>query len=196
MTWPIGRGKTFAGTYHLAQNAVRRSDTETERTKVNGPDSNRVAGLLPENEREALIEELDLAREACRPFDLQAFREGHLTPVYFGSALRNYGVRDLIEAGGIDAVYAVGPVPMMRAVSELTRPHGIPTTVSLNAIMVDGTGMCGGCRVSVDGENRYACVEGPEFDGHLVDFKPGAAIPPLMQLTVSSDGPNRYCVET
>lgn len=77
---------------------------------------------------------------------------------------------DLIEAGGIDAVYAVGPVPMMRAVSELTRPHGIPTTVSLNAIMVDGTGMCGGCRVSVDGENRYACVEGPEFDGHQVDF--------------------------
>lgn len=77
---------------------------------------------------------------------------------------------DLIEAGGIDAVYAVGPVPMMRAVSELTRPHGIPTTVSLNAIMVDGTGMCGGCRVSVDGQNRYACVEGPEFDGHLVDF--------------------------
>ena len=78
---------------------------------------------------------------------------------------------DLIEAGGIDAVYAVGPVPMMRAVSELTRPHGIPTTVSLNAIMVDGTGMCGGCRVSVDGENRYACVEGPEFDGHQVDFE-------------------------
>ena len=77
---------------------------------------------------------------------------------------------DLIEADGIDAVYAVGPVPMMRAVSELTRPHGIPTTVSLNAIMVDGTGMCGGCRVSVDGENRYACVEGPEFDGHQVDF--------------------------
>ena len=77
---------------------------------------------------------------------------------------------DLIEAGGIDAVYAVGPVPMMRAVSELTRPQGIPTTVSLNAIMVDGTGMCGGCRVSVGGENRYACVEGPEFDGHQVDF--------------------------
>jgi len=77
---------------------------------------------------------------------------------------------DLFEAGGIDAVYAVGPVPMMRAVSELTRPSGVPTTVSLNAIMVDGTGMCGGCRVSVGGETRYACVEGPEFDGHLVDF--------------------------
>jgi len=77
---------------------------------------------------------------------------------------------DLLDAGGIDAVYAVGPVPMMRAVSELTRPYGVPTTVSLNAIMVDGTGMCGGCRVSVGGETRYACVEGPEFDGHAVDF--------------------------
>jgi ferredoxin--NADP+ reductase len=79
-------------------------------------------------------------------------------------------LRDALDAGGVDAVYAVGPVPMMRAVSELTRPYGVPTTVSLNAIMVDGTGMCGGCRVSVDGESRYACVDGPEFDGHHVDF--------------------------
>ena len=100
ITWPIGRGRSFAGTYHLAQNAVRHGDAETERTKVNGPDSNRVAGLLPEHEREAFIEELELAREACRPFDPESFREGHLTPVFFGSALRNYGVRDLIEALG------------------------------------------------------------------------------------------------
>ena len=100
ITWPIGRGKSFSGTYHLAQNAVRHGDADVERTRVNGPDSNRVAGLLPENEREAFIEELDLARGACRPFDEDAFREGHLTPVYFGSALRNYGVRDLIEALG------------------------------------------------------------------------------------------------
>ena len=79
-------------------------------------------------------------------------------------------LKDLCEAGGIDEIFAVGPVPMMRAVAELTRPYGIRTTVSLNAIMVDGTGMCGGCRVSVDGETRYACVDGPEFDGHTVDF--------------------------
>jgi ferredoxin--NADP+ reductase len=79
-------------------------------------------------------------------------------------------LEELLAAGGIDAVYAIGPVPMMRAVSEMTRPFGVPTTVSLNAIMVDGTGMCGGCRVSIDGETRYACVEGPEFDGHRVDF--------------------------
>ncbi len=100
ITWPIGQGKTFSGTYHLAQNAVRRGDDELQRTKVNGPDSNRVAGLLPDNERETFIEELELAREACRPFDLEAFREGHMTPVYFGSALRNFGVRDLIEGLG------------------------------------------------------------------------------------------------
>ena len=68
-------------------------------------------------------------------------------------------------------MYAVGPVPMMRAVSEQTRPYAIPTTVSLNAIMVDGTGMCGGCRVSIGGQSRYACVDGPEFDAHTVDFQ-------------------------
>ena len=100
VTWPIGKGKNFAGTYHLADNAVRHGDADMEWSKVNGPDSDRVAGKLPENERDAFIEELDLAREACRPFDEKAFREGHLTPVFFGSALRNFGVRDLIEALG------------------------------------------------------------------------------------------------
>jgi len=79
-------------------------------------------------------------------------------------------LQDLLDAGGIDAIYAVGPVPMMRAISEQTRPYGVPTFVSLNAIMVDGTGMCGGCRVTIGGETRYACVDGPEFDGHEVDF--------------------------
>jgi ferredoxin/flavodoxin---NADP+ reductase len=80
-------------------------------------------------------------------------------------------LRDTLDAGGVDAVYAVGPVPMMRAVSELTRPYDVPTFVSLNAIMVDGTGMCGGCRVTVGGKTVYACVDGPEFDGHDVDFR-------------------------
>jgi ferredoxin--NADP+ reductase len=68
------------------------------------------------------------------------------------------------------AVFAVGPVPMMRAIAELTRPYGIETIVSLNPIMIDGTGMCGGCRVMVGGKMKFACVDGPEFDGHLVDF--------------------------
>jgi ferredoxin/flavodoxin---NADP+ reductase len=78
--------------------------------------------------------------------------------------------RDALAAGGIDIVYAVGPVPMMRAVVNLTQPLGVRTIVSLNPVMIDGTGMCGGCRVSVGGETRFACVDGPEFDGHGVNF--------------------------
>ena len=65
---------------------------------------------------------------------------------------------------------AIGPIPMMQAVAEVTRPHGIRTIVSLNPIMVDGTGMCGGCRVLVGGRSQFACVDGPEFDAHEVDF--------------------------
>ena len=98
ITWPIGRGKSFAGTYNLQDNTVRRRDEEEKPTPVNGPEAAGASGLLPENERQAWIDEVTLARDACNPFDLQSFREGHMTPVYFGSALRNYGVRDLIEA--------------------------------------------------------------------------------------------------
>jgi ferredoxin--NADP+ reductase len=80
-------------------------------------------------------------------------------------------LRRAIEAGDrIDFVLAIGPVPMMRAVAELTRPHRIKTVVSLNSIMVDGTGMCGGCRVLTGGKSQFACVDGPEFDAHEVDF--------------------------
>ena len=80
-------------------------------------------------------------------------------------------LKALIAAGRkIDYVLAIGPIPMMRAVAEATRPHGIKTMVSLNPIMVDGTGMCGGCRVLVDGRSQFACVDGPEFDAHRVDF--------------------------
>lgn len=74
------------------------------------------------------------------------------------------------EYDKIDFVLAIGPGPMMRAVADLTRPLGLKTMVSLNPIMIDGTGMCGGCRVEVDGERKFACVDGPEFDGHLVNF--------------------------
>jgi ferredoxin--NADP+ reductase len=81
-------------------------------------------------------------------------------------------LEEIIKSGEkVDIVVAIGPVVMMRAVSEVTRPYKIPTVVSLNSIMVDATGMCGGCRVSVGGKSKFACVEGPEFDGHLVDFK-------------------------
>lgn len=81
-------------------------------------------------------------------------------------------LKAMIESGeNIDYVLAIGPVPMMSAVAETTRPHGIRTVVSLNAIMIDGTGMCGGCRVLIGGALKFACVEGPEFDAHQVDFR-------------------------
>jgi ferredoxin--NADP+ reductase len=76
----------------------------------------------------------------------------------------------LAEGNKIDLVLAVGPTPMMRAVSKLTQEEGIPCMVSLNPLMIDGTGMCGGCRVEVGGETKFACVDGPEFDGHLVNY--------------------------
>ena len=80
-------------------------------------------------------------------------------------------LQELIDSGrNYDAVIAIGPVPMMKFICKVTKPYGIKTIVSLNPIMVDGTGMCGGCRVTVDGKIRYACVEGPDFDGQLVDF--------------------------
>ncbi|MDI9472380.1 MAG: sulfide/dihydroorotate dehydrogenase-like FAD/NAD-binding protein [Bacillota bacterium] len=80
-------------------------------------------------------------------------------------------LEDLLEAGvDYDLVIAIGPVPMMKAVVALTKPKNIKTLVSLNPIMVDGTGMCGGCRVLINGESKFACVDGPEFDGFEVDF--------------------------
>ena len=80
-------------------------------------------------------------------------------------------LQNLIEEGEkIEEVFAIGPVPMMKVIANLTRPHGIKTVVSLNPIMVDATGMCGACRVSVGGKTRFTCVDGPEFDGHQVDF--------------------------
>lgn len=69
-----------------------------------------------------------------------------------------------------DMVVAIGPMPMMKAVCDLTRPYGIKTIVSMNPIMIDGTGMCGGCRITVGGETKFACVDGPDFDGHQVDW--------------------------
>jgi ferredoxin/flavodoxin---NADP+ reductase len=77
---------------------------------------------------------------------------------------------EVIDREPVDRVVAIGPIPMMKAVAELTRPDGIATVASLNPLMVDGTGMCGGCRVLVGGSTRFACVDGPEFDAHEVDF--------------------------
>lgn len=91
----------------------------------------------------------------------------------------SYGIKGFVTAAlqqqleqgkKYDVVIAIGPVPMMKFVCQVTEPYGIKTIVSLNPIMVDGTGMCGGCRVTVGGKVRYACVDGPDFDGHQVDF--------------------------
>jgi ferredoxin/flavodoxin---NADP+ reductase len=123
----------------------------------------RVTSIIGGRSREWVILENDLAEcgEVISCTDDGSYgRPGFVTQA----------LTDVLAAGGIDEVFAVGPVPMMRAVVGLTKPVGVKTTVSLNPIMVDGTGMCGGCRVSVEGETRYACVEGPEFDGFSVDF--------------------------
>lgn len=79
-------------------------------------------------------------------------------------------LKRLLAEGNVDLVIAIGPIPMMKFVSLATKEFGVKTIVSLNPIMIDGTGMCGGCRVRVGGEVKFACVDGPDFDGHLVDF--------------------------
>jgi ferredoxin--NADP+ reductase len=79
-------------------------------------------------------------------------------------------LKDVLEKEDVRQVVAIGPVPMMKFVSKMTKEYDVPTLVSLNPIMVDGTGMCGGCRVSVGGQTKFACVDGPEFDGHQVDY--------------------------
>jgi ferredoxin--NADP+ reductase len=80
-------------------------------------------------------------------------------------------LKQILDSGEkVGMIMAIGPVPMMRVVANLTKPYGVPTWVSLNPLMVDGTGMCGGCRVSVGNTTKFACVDGPDFDGHLVDF--------------------------
>ena len=90
---------------------------------------------------------------------------------YGKKALVTELLKEQIEAGvKYDRVIAIGPVIMMKFVCQLTKEYGIPTVVSMNPIMIDGTGMCGGCRLTVGGETKFACVDGPEFDGHLVDF--------------------------
>jgi len=84
-------------------------------------------------------------------------------------------LKELCEAGRIDRTVAIGPIPMMKFVSKTTQPFGVPTIVSLNPVMVDGTGMCGACRVSVGGVTRFVCVDGPDFDGHQVNWDELAA---------------------
>lgn len=114
-------------------------------------------------------EELIILRE-----EMQSVSDELLVCTDTGNTERKALVTDLLievlERETPDLVVAIGPVPMMKSVSEITRPLGIKTIVSLNPIMIDGTGMCGSCRVEVGGQMKLACVDGPEFDGHLVNY--------------------------
>ncbi|RJQ26077.1 MAG: sulfide/dihydroorotate dehydrogenase-like FAD/NAD-binding protein [Peptococcaceae bacterium] len=126
---------------------------------------NEVTGIIGARTKELLFWE-DKMRAACTELrvttdDGSYVRKGFVTDV----------LKEVIEEKGrIDLCLAIGPLPMMRAVCDLTKKYGVRTVVSLNSIMVDGTGMCGCCRVTVNGEMKFACVDGPEFDGHGVDF--------------------------
>lgn len=125
---------------------------------------NRVIGILGARTKNLVILENEMAavcdRLVVTTDDGSSGRQGLVTEALAETA----------AAEPVDRVLAIGPIPMMRAVAELTRPLGIKTIVSLNSIMVDGTGMCGGCRVLVAGSSKFACVDGPEFDAHEVDF--------------------------
>jgi ferredoxin--NADP+ reductase len=126
---------------------------------------NRVTAIVGARTQDLLILEDELRRAADRltitTDDGSYGKHGRVTDALL----------EMINDGRLpDLVYAIGPVPMMRAVADLTRPYAIKTIVSLNPLMVDGTGMCGCCRVTVGGKTRFACVDGPEFDGHEVDF--------------------------
>jgi ferredoxin/flavodoxin---NADP+ reductase len=125
---------------------------------------NRVHAILGARERDLVILEAEMG--GCSDSLSVTTDDGS----HGRRGLVTDALAELVRARRVAAVYAIGPLPMMQAVAELTRPLGLKTYVSLNAIMVDGTGMCGGCRVSVGGEMKFACVDGPEFDAHQVDF--------------------------
>ena len=112
--------------------------------------------LIPENEMRALCDELIVTTD-----DGSAGVKGFVT-----DPLKTY----LSERNDIKLVYAIGPIIMMKNVCKLTKTFDMPTMVSLNPVMIDGTGMCGGCRVTISGETKFCCVDGPDFDGHTVDF--------------------------
>ncbi|MDR3089182.1 MAG: sulfide/dihydroorotate dehydrogenase-like FAD/NAD-binding protein [Desulfobulbaceae bacterium] len=125
---------------------------------------NNVTCIIGARDKELLIMEKDMEKASNQMIvctDNGSYgRHGFVTDA----------LKDLMDAGQVDMVVAIGPVPMMKAVANLTREKKIPTLVSLNPIMVDGTGMCGCCRVTVGGKMLFGCVDGPEFDGHQVDF--------------------------
>ena len=147
----VGGGTGIAAMHHIAKGHARVG--------------NRVVGIIGARSKDLLLFEKELA----------SFVDELLISTDDGSYGHKGLVTDLLrdrleKDKAVFEVVAVGPGPMMAAVAETTRPFGVKTTVSLNPIMVDGIGMCGACRVSVGGKTKFACVDGPEFDGHEVDF--------------------------
>ena len=146
----VGGGTGIAAMHHIA--------------KGHKAAGNRVIAIIGARSRDLLLFENEL----------KAFCDEVLISTDDGSYGRKGLVTELLkerlESDSVREVVAVGPVPMMQAVTQTTRPFGVATTVSLNSLMVDGIGMCGACRVTVGGETKFTCVDGPEFDGHKVDF--------------------------
>jgi NAD(P)H-flavin reductase len=126
---------------------------------------NKVITIIGAQSKDLLI--LGKELESISDIVLYSTNDGSFGTKGFVTDVLKQLINDKTE---INEIIAIGPLLMMKAVSDLTRPYGIKTIVSLNAIMVDGTGMCGGCRVTVSGKNKFSCVDGPEFDGHQVDF--------------------------
>ena len=147
----VGGGTGIAAMHHIAKGHSRAG--------------NRVVGIIGARGKDLLLFEKELSSFADEL--LISTDDGS----YGHKGLVTDLLRDRLEKDKtVFEVVAVGPVPMMAAVADTTRPFGVKTTVSLNPIMVDGIGMCGACRVSVGGKTKFACVDGPEFDGHEVDF--------------------------
>ena len=125
----------------------------------------KVTGIVGFRNKDLVILE-DEFRACCDEFIIMT-DDGS----YGEKGLVTDALKQLIEEGNqYDEIFAIGPAIMMKFVSKTTEPYGIPTTVSMSPIMIDGTGMCGGCRLSVGGEMKFACVDGPDFDGHKVDW--------------------------
>lgn len=146
----IGGGVGTAEVFPLAKALV---DKENEMTCIIGARTKEL--LILEDELRKLTDKVFITTD-----DGSKGRKGFVTDV----------LKELLQKEKFDIVFAVGPIPMMKAVAEATRPYNLKTIVSLNSIMVDGTGMCGSCRVSIGGVTKFTCVDGPDFDAHLVDF--------------------------
>ncbi|MDR2442900.1 MAG: sulfide/dihydroorotate dehydrogenase-like FAD/NAD-binding protein [Deltaproteobacteria bacterium] len=148
----VGGGTGIAAMHHIAKGHAKAG--------------NRVLSIIGAHSRDYLIMERELS----------SFSHNLLIATEDGSCGVKGFVTEILKpmldnSSDLGEVIAVGPVPMMAAVSEMTRPYGLKTTVSLNSLMIDGLGMCGACRVTVGGQTLFTCVDGPEFDGHQVDFK-------------------------